>query len=253
MSKGEAGAVKSRPTVHELQRLAQEAALRPRRRKPKVSRAARLHLIDMLSRWAASGLALFAGVSIFIAVSAGRAYPLRAAVWAAMVFAALYVCRRLQQEFRAGGRSASRPFRWRANYTSAMCVLSAAFGAGAVIVAPAGAPAAFAFETLAVMLAATLGGALFHAAHGRTAIAACAPAAVFIFMGAYRTGGAGMALAAFSGAAAIGAAAIYLYHGFICERAVRRFPRMGVLRREKLSPSRRRGAKSLEGGAKATA
>ena len=248
-----AGAAKPRPTVHELQKLAKEAALRHRRRRPRPSRAARLHLIDLLSRSAASGLAVFAGIAIFVSVSASSAYPLRAGVWAAMVFAALYLCRTQQQDFRAGGRSASRPFRWRANYTSSMSVLSAAFGAGAVIVIPGGAPAPFAFEAFALMLAASLACALLHAAHGRTAIAASAPAAAFIFLGVYRTAGPSLTFTAFACAAAIGAAAIYLCHRFLSETAIRRFPRTGLLRREKLGPASARGSKEFNAGAKASA
>ena len=68
--------------VRELQELAQEAPAAPQRdrRKP-LSRAARLHLIDMLSRQSATGLALVAGVSVYLAITAGRAFPARAAAW----------------------------------------------------------------------------------------------------------------------------------------------------------------------------
>lgn len=219
----------ARPTVHELQALAREAA-KPRRRRS-LSRAARLHLIDILSRWGGSGLALFAGVAIFVAISAGNAYPLRAAVWLVLVLAALYICRRLRREFRVGERSAARPFRWRANYTSALAVLSAAFGAGAVIAVTGEATAQFAFESLSLLLAAALGAGLLHAGHAPTAAAALAPAAIFVVLGAYRTGGALSALAAF-GAAAAGAAALFFFCKFLLERAAKRFPRTGLVRQQ---------------------
>ena len=62
--------------VRELQQMAREAPGNGRREPRKsLSRAARLHLIDMLSRQSATGLALVAGVSIFLAVTAGRDYP----------------------------------------------------------------------------------------------------------------------------------------------------------------------------------
>lgn len=221
----------ARPTVHELQELAREAARPRRRRRRSLSRAARLHLIDMLSRWGGSGLALIAGVAIFIAVSAGNSYPLAAAVWLVLVLAALYITRRLRREFRVGERSAAKPFRWRANYTSSLAVLSAAFGAGAVIAVPANAPADFAFESFALILAASLGAGVLHAGHERTAAAALVPAAAFVVVAAYRTGGAISGLAAF-GAAAAGGAALFFFSKFLRERAARRFPRTGLIRQE---------------------
>ncbi|HXI87041.1 MAG TPA: hypothetical protein VNH64_06250, partial [Parvularculaceae bacterium] len=187
-----------RPTVHELQRLAREAGRARRRRRPRLSRAARLNLIDAMSRWATSGLALIAGSSIFIAVSASALYPLRAAVWGVMVLAALYLARRLTKDFRAGGRSSARPFRWRANYTATLSVLSAAFGAGALILFPADAPADLGYQSLALMLAAAFGAAFLHAAHGRAALALATPSSAFILLAALRfsaASGAGAALA----------------------------------------------------------
>lgn len=221
----------ARPTVHELQELAREAAKPRRRRQRSLSRAARLHLIDIISRWGGSGLALIAGIAIFVAISAGDAYPLRAAVWLVLVLCALYISRRLRREFRVGERSAARPFRWRANYTSSLAVLSAAFGAGAVIVVPHAASAQFAFESFALILAAAIGAGVLHAGHLATAAAALLPAAAFVTIGAYRTGGTLSGLAAF-GAAAAGAAALYFFCKFLRERAAKRFPRTGLIRQE---------------------
>ena len=66
-------------TVRELQELAQQAPVQRRKRHAGLSRAARLHLIDILSRWSGPGLALTAGVAVYMAVVAGRAFPARAA------------------------------------------------------------------------------------------------------------------------------------------------------------------------------
>ncbi|HOP20194.1 MAG TPA: hypothetical protein PK585_08945 [Amphiplicatus sp.] len=223
---------KAGPTVHELQALAEKAARRKPRRKSRLSRAAQLQLIDILSRWAASGLAVIAGISIFIAITAGQPYPMRAAAWGVMVLSSLYLCRRLQREFRAGERCAARPFKWRSNYTAALAVLGAAFGAGAVVALPKGAPAELAFQTLALLISATLGAGLLHAAHGRSAAAIAAPAAFFIFLGAARDVGLSLALGWVGAAAATGGAAIFLFNRYLRERAIRRFPRTGLLRRE---------------------
>lgn len=243
----------ARPTVHELQALAREATKPRRRRKGPLSRAARLHLIDILSRWGGAGLALIAGVSIFIAVSAGRAFPFRAAVWSLMVVAALYVCRRLRMEFRAGAKSAARPFRWRANYTSALSVLSSAFGAGALLIAPAGAPPEFVYQSFALMMIAALGAGLLHAAHGRSAIAASLPAAAFVIGGAWKAGGASLAVLGVGGAAATGAAALFLFHRFLRQRAAMRFPRTSYQRREVDAGAKRSPGANSPDAAKASA
>jgi hypothetical protein len=177
-------------------------------------------------------LALFAGVTIFVAVSAGRAYPLASGAWTVMVLASLYACRRLRKQFRAGERSASRPFRWRANYTASLCVLSAAFGAGSLIAIPIGAPAQFAYESFALMLAAALGAGLLHAGHATSGLAAFLPTTGFVLIGVFRTGGADLALAGFAFAAAVAAAALFLLWRFLGDRARRRFPRTGFVRQE---------------------
>lgn len=228
----EAGA----PAVHDLRALAEKAARRRPRRRPRISRAARLQLIDIVSRRASSGLAVIAGAVIFIAVSVGRAYPFRAAVWAAIVLAALFLCRRLQREFRAGARSASRPFRWRSNYTAALSVLGAAFGSGAVIAVPVGAPPELVFQSLALLMGATLVASVLHAAHGRSAAALFAPAGFFVFLGAIRDVGPATASMWAGAVATTGAAALLLFHRFLRERAIQRFPRTGFIRRSAARP-----------------
>lgn len=219
------------PDVRELQAMAEAAARAPRRRRHGLSRAARLELIDVLSRWASSGLALVAGVAIFVAVSAGQAYPARAAGWALLVLGALYLCRRLQREFRAGEKCSAFPFRWRANYTAALSVLGAAFGAGAVIAVPAAAPHALQFQTLAILLLAGLGASVLHAAHGRSAAAIAAPVLAFAFLGVARMSGLGDAVVWVGAAALTGGAALYFFHRFLRQRARRHFPRTGLNRR----------------------
>ena len=226
----------ARPAVLDLQDIAQTADLRPRKRSNAPSRAARLQLIDLLSRWAGGGLALMAGVTIFSAVFVGRVYPTRAAIWAATVLGALFVTRRLLRDFRTGRRIAARPFRWRADYTAAVSVLSAAFGAGAVIALPSHASPELSFQIFALLIAASFGAGIIHSAHGRTAAAASLPATVFIFWGAWRVGGSDTALWGIGLAIATGALALICFHYFLQLRAVRRFPRTTFARREVMAP-----------------
>lgn len=233
-----------RPSVLDLQDIAHRADLRPRRRRPGPSRAARLQLIDVLSRWAGGAHALIAGIAIFASIFIGRVYPFRALLWTALVLGALYVARRLLKDFRKGERIAARPFRWRANYTAAVCVLSAAFGAGAVIALPVGAPQDLAVRTYALLLAASLGAGIIYSAHGRTAIAASLPAALFVFWGAMRTGGASMAFWSVGAALVTGALALFFFHTFLRQRAVRRFPRTSYARREVRAPDAGEAARS---------
>lgn len=235
-----------RPTVHELQQLAREAGKRRPRRRRLLSRAARLSLIDAMSRSATAGLALIAGVSIFVAVSAGALYPLRAGVWAVMVMAALYLSRRLTKDFRAGRRSAARPFRWRANYTASLVVVAAAFGAGALIVFPEGAPSELSYQSLTLILAAAYGAAFLHAAHGRAAAALALPAAACVLGSALRIGGLAGPFAALAGASLAGLAAIYFLRRYMRARAASRFPRTSYQRREAEPPSLS-GAADAEG------
>lgn len=220
------------PTVRDLQAMAAEAAREPivEARKAR-SRAANLHLIDLLSRWGGSGLAAVAAGAIFIAATIARGQPLRAAVWAAMVFAALYLCRRYRKEFRHGDKIASRPFRWRAYYTATLSVVSAAFGAGAFILAvPAAGPERL--EIFAVLIIATLAAAALHAAYRVTALAAALPACAFIAAAAVRAEGASVISIAAIVLLAAGVGGVWIASGRIGANADRRFPRTGLVRRE---------------------
>jgi len=222
-------------TVQELQAIAAEAALAagsPPRGKAPLSRAARLHLIDQLSRWGGSGLALIAGVSIFIALVPARDLPIRTVAWALMIVASLYLCRRYRKEFRRGDSIASHPFRWRAYYVSTLAVVSASFGAGAFLLLPESVDSSAAMQTLALMTAAAVGAAAFHAPHRASAAAAGLPAFV-------ATAGAALAafgLSAFTIAiiiAGIAGAAFVAVASIEAEkRAALRFPRTTRARRE---------------------
>ena len=225
------GAPAPGPTVRDLQAMAAAAVKSRRMRRHRPSRAARLHLIDLLSRSALAGLAVVAGVGIFVAVTAGRDEPVRAAIWAATLCAALFVARGLASEFRSGSRNTARPFLWRAQYTAALFVVGAAFGSGAVIVINEGSSRQLALETLSAISLGALAASLAHAAYGRCAAALWVPVSIFVFLGAWRLDG--LSLAIFGGAAmcAAGAAALFLVSRMLRSSAVRRFPRTSLSRR----------------------
>lgn len=219
--------------VKELQSMAQAAQHGPQRapQRPKLSRAAQLHLIDALSRWSATGLAIVAGVAIFISVAIARDLALRSLIWMGLVFAALVYCRTRRKDFRRGARIASRPFRWRAEYTSALSVLSAAVGSGGVLLAPA-APNFAAIEILALLMIAILASGILHAAHARAAAAMILPGFAFLVAGALQsTTDAALVITLFLAASAmIGLAAAI--SGRLARQASLRFPRTRLLRRE---------------------
>ncbi len=221
-------------TVQELQAIAAEAARDTGAPRPGtgLSRAARLHLIDQLSRWGGSGLALLAGVSIFISLVPACDIPVRTAVWASLIFASLYLCRRRRKEFRRGDTIASHPFRWRAYYTSTLAVVSAAFGSGAFLLLPESVSRDGAMQTLALMVAAAAGASAFHAAHRGSAAAAGLPA----FIAAARASVASFGLSAYTIAvlAAGGAGGLFVAIASLAaeRRAALRFPRTTLARRE---------------------
>lgn len=213
-----------------MQARAAEAFGERRRRKPKrVSRAALLQLIDVLSRWGGAGLAAMAGVAIFLSVSAGRAAPFAAALWTCLVLAALFVARRLHQGFRRGDRIAGRPFRWRANYTAALAVVSAAMGS-AIWILPAAALGRFDIALLTIAAAAAA--AMLHSAHPASAASSGGPAVLLALSGYVRFSGfdAGFFLLA------TGVLTLFCATGWVSRRlhqkAVARFPRLRPLRRE---------------------
>ncbi|WDI30475.1 hypothetical protein PUV54_10950 [Hyphococcus flavus] len=223
--------------VRELQELAQHAPIEPRKRKSSsLSRAARLHLIDVLSRWSAPGLALLAGVSVYLAVVAGRVYPGRAFAWGLMALGALWVCRRLRSQFRAGANLADRPFRWRAAYTSSLSVLGVVLGSAPILLAPVDAPTALALQITALALFAIFAAALLHSAHFFSAAALAAPGALFAILTGLRAGETSLVLAAIS-TAILGMTGLRIANRYLEKGASRRYPRTAFIRREIETPS----------------
>lgn len=219
--------------VRDLQALAAEAAVSTAAPARKTrSRAANLHLIDLLSRWGGPGLAVFAAASIFIAVVIARPLPLRAGIWAAMVFGALYLCRRYRKEFRRGDRIAARPFRWRANYTSALAVVSSSFGAGAFMLAAPSESASIRIEVLTTMVLATIGASAFNVAHRKAALAAALPVSAFLIVAALRIEGLSLLSLSVGAILAVNVTALMIASSFVGDAADRRYPRTGLVRRE---------------------
>ncbi|MEO1015199.1 MAG: hypothetical protein AAFX08_08435 [Pseudomonadota bacterium] len=174
-------------SVRELQRAASRVggAIRNRdARRP--SRAAQLRLIDNLSRSGDAGIAILVGASAASAALFAGPQTGRAAVWIAMVFFTAYASGRLRRAFRRGDKIAGRPFRWRANYAASLAALSAAVGAGAILLNPRGADAPAAPEVMAAIAAAGAAAGWFHRAHRPSAIAVSAPASLFVALAAMR-------------------------------------------------------------------
>ncbi|MEO1252585.1 MAG: hypothetical protein AAFW81_09590 [Pseudomonadota bacterium] len=216
-------------TVKELQELALDAGRAPRPRRKRASRAAELDSIDMLSRWSAAGLALVAGAGIYLAVTIGRDFPIRAAVWTAMLLGALWVCRSLQARFRAGAAIAARPFRWRASFAACASVLGVAFASAPILLTPASADGAVLAEAMVLTLLGAFGAAAFFSAHFNSAAAMAIPGAAFPILAAARAGDTA-AMALIGLAIGIGAAGLFMLHRTIEKAARRRHPRTTTLR-----------------------
>lgn len=223
-------------SIKELQRLATEAPLaRPHKRKAP-SRAAQLEAIDLLSRWGAAGLALIAGIGIYLSVTVGREFPTRAAAWALMLLTALWVCRRLQAQFRAGAALSARPFRWRASFVSCLSVLGVAFASAPILLTPSGAANILAVQTTVLTLIGAFGAAIFFSAYHNSAAAIAIPGALFPLLAAWRNGD-GVA-AIFSGLAIIaGFAVILTVRRAVSTKLGQRHPRSTLLRSEALPHS----------------
>ncbi len=230
----------NRKSVRELQRIATQAELPPRPGKRALSRAARLQLIDRLSRWSATGLAAMGGVSIYIAISVGRAFPARAAAWSLLVLMSIWACRTLRARFRAGEQISSRPFRWRANYTSALSVLGVAFGSGSVLLIPAGAAPDAVLPIVALSFFAALAAGAAHAAHRSSAIAIAAPALLFGFVALARNGVDGLALGGAAVLAVMVIGLVAMTAIVLYANARRRHPRTGFVRSEAMASESRR-------------
>ncbi len=217
--------------IKELQRLAQTAPISPRKRRERPSRAARFAAIDLLSRWSAAGLASVAGVGVYLSITVGRAYPGRAAAWALMLLAALWICRRLQTQYRSGAAFAARPFRWRASFTSCLCVLGVAFASAPILLAPAGAEPALAVQATALVLVGSFGAAIFFAAHLNSAAAMAVPGVVFPLLAAWRGENATAALLVLLASAA-GLGAVFAVQSAIANKLKAKHPRTHIQRVE---------------------
>ena len=222
-------AVAGGKTIKDLQRLAQEAPahVRPRRKPP--SRAALLEAIDLLSRWSAAGLAVIAGIGVYLSVTVGRAYPARAAAWALMLLGALFVCRRLQLQFRSGAEIAAHPFRWRASFASCLSVLGVAFASAPILLTPLDAAPILAAQASALTLMGAFCAAIFFSAHLNSAAAVAVPGAAFPLLAAWRSGDASAAL--YAGLAAMtGVALLLVIRYAIARRLASRHPRAPLIR-----------------------
>ena len=199
-------------SVHDLQARAEREARRRVRSQP-LSRAARLYLISDLSRRSGAGLAVIGGMIACLAILSSLAVPARALIWAAMAAPALYVARRLQQSYLVGGKASPRPFHWRADYVAALCVLGAAFGSGAMLLATGETSLLLSASLGAAIMVAGLAAALGHASHGPAAAALWSPAVAFSLFAALRGGG---------GVPLVSVLAIGVLGAFLIAYAVRR-------------------------------
>ena len=210
--------------ISQLQQLAAAEATRYRAKAlPRTARAARLYLIQMLSQSAGVGLTLLAAATVLTA-ALSLATPMRALIWLTMTAGAFWVSRKLLLGFRVGDEPASRPFRWRADYTASLVVLGAAFGAGAFMLAPMGAPL---FKVMLVSSLIGLGAfcaATAHFAHAPAAIALMAPPMGFVMLSALRAPETVMMAGGVLGFAAVAMGAILVFSHRIARKARLRHP-----------------------------
>lgn len=223
-----------RKSVKELQALATQQNTRPikQSRKKSLSRGAQLHLIDILSRWSGAGLGAIAGVTVYLCMTIGRAFPLRAAVWCLVVLLALYSARKLRKDFRVGGKMTAHPFRWRANYTSSLSVLGAAFGAGAYLLVPGTGTGADNLLIYSLLLSTTIFAAIFHSAHAFSAAALATPSIAFIVAGAWQGLNISLALSGLIAFCSAGLLSVYLAAQAAQSKAKSQFPRSTFIRRD---------------------
>ncbi len=227
-----AHAINGNKDVRELQRLAEESSpsLRDARVKTR-SRAALLELIDILSRWSAAGLALVAGIAVYLAIIAGNLYPGRAAAWVTLLLCALWICRRMRGQFRAGDTIAARPFRWRASYTSCLSVLGVVFASAPILLTPDNAPASLGLQVSLLIMLGAFGAAITHAAHLTSAATFAAPGAAMPVLAAIRSGDITLAMA-LTAASAVALVIVFAFSRTIATNAGRRNPRTRFVRRE---------------------
>ncbi len=215
-----------------LQRLAEETSRSFRPARPKTrSRAALLEMIDLLSRWSAAGLALIAGIAVYLAIIAGRGFPARAAAWISLMVCAIWVCRRMRAQFRSGAAIAARPFRWRASYTSCLSVLGVVFASAPILLTPQDAPGLISLQVIVLVMLGGFGAALFHAAHPTSAAAFAIPGALLPTLAAIR-GGDMVLTSALAATSVAGFVVVIALSRTIARNAGRRNPRTRFVRRE---------------------
>ncbi|GAB4535931.1 MAG: hypothetical protein Tsb0010_15630 [Parvularculaceae bacterium] len=210
-------------TIKQLQAAAQDEIAR-RARAGKMSRSARLYLVHRLSQTAQGGLWALLLVAIAAAAALLPAHGARAVVWAALTLTAFAASLRLLKQYQLGAVSSGRPFQWRANYSASLVVLGAAFGSGAMLLAPADETAARLWIVYGVLGFGATIAAIAHRAYFQAASAILAPVALFCAVSALRAG-APLAMAAASIAAGvIAAGALALTYRRQLERAMRLHP-----------------------------
>ncbi len=100
----------------------------------KLSRAAHLHLINRLARFAPSAIFAIFAATLYLAVTHFLASPVKVGIWAFIVFCVGGKTLATALAYRAGDKKiASRPFHWRRCHIASLCVLSTAFGVGAIL------------------------------------------------------------------------------------------------------------------------
>jgi hypothetical protein len=166
-----------------------------------------------------------------MAVVAGRVYPGRALAWGVMMLGALWMCRRLRSQFRAGANLSSRPFRWRAAYTASLSVLGVVLASAPILLAPADALTALAMQIMAFSMLAIFAAALLHASHFYSAAALAVPGALFAILAGLRADETGLTIAA-SSTALLGLTGLRIANRYLEKGASRRYPRTALLRRE---------------------
>ncbi len=221
-----------------LQRLAEETSRTFKPARPKTrSRAALLEMIDLLSRWSAAGLALIVGITVYLAIIAGRGFPARALAWTVLLICAIWVCRRMRAQFRAGAAIAARPFRWRASYTSCLSVLGVIFASAPILLTPQDAPGLISLQVVVLVMVGGFGAALFHAAHPTSAAAFAIPGALMPMLAAIRSGDM-LLVSALAATSVAGLFVVFALSRTIARNAGRRNPRTRFVRRE-IEPSGR--------------
>lgn len=212
-------------SVADLQGLVDEEFAR-RRRRTGLTRAARLFIVQRLSAAATPALLTILGCALgAIAISFSFAGPRIGPVfWLAALTGALGIAHGLAANFRNGAERRSRPFQWRTDFTACLLLVGAAFGGGALILAPAGTSISHLTATLLFFNGGAFAAGLMLGVSAPAAAALLSPVAAFSVLAALRqpeTLVVSVVSLAFGAAACAVFAAVGRYWG---ERARRRHP-----------------------------